>query len=51
MEGKNTEGGTQEYRRRDTGGERNEASIGTEKVNVEGKNTEGGTQEKGMRLA
>ena len=44
MEGKNTEGGTQE----DT---RNEASIGTEKVNVEGKNTEGGTQEKGMRLA
>ena len=42
--------GGQEYRRRDTG-ERNEASIGTEKVNVEGKNTEGGTQEKGMRLA
>ena len=40
----------QEYRRRDTG-ERNEASIGTEKVNVEGKNTEGGTQEEGMRLA
>ena len=34
MEGKNTEGGTQEE------------GIGTEKVNVEGKNTEGGTQEK-----